>query len=361
MTTLYYRARDKDMNQGLTHSQSFQIDTQAPAATGTVSTTGGIKLTYSVTDPVPGSGVAGLHTIIQSSSGPMSGFTSSPSGTLTLNTTCSAVEFWGEDVAGNEQASHVKIADSLPPVFTAVPVIQTTHCTAAAGLSLGVTATDDCGVVSLTNDAPAQFPLGTTVVTWTAKDAAGNTTVVKQQVTTDLGDDPSCCPSGSHIIMGTSNNDTLTGTSGNDCIIGLGGQDIIKGMGGNDAISGGAGDDQIWGGDGNDWLSGGTGQDILWGDAGDDVCNGNDGDDIIHGGAGNDKLYGGQGQDKLYCEDGDDYADGGSGDDTIDGGSGNDYLRGGADHDNLSGGGGNDQCVQDGMDVLTGTCHAVSG
>ena len=360
-TTIYYRARDKDLNQGLTNSQSFKIDTQAPTATGTVSTTRGVKLTYAIADPVPGSGVAGVHTIVQGQNGPISGFTSSASGTLTLPTTCSAVEFWGEDVAGNEQTSHVKIADSVPPVFTAVPVIQTTHCTAAAGLVLGVTATDDCGVVSLTNNAPAKFPLGTTVVTWTAKDAAGNTTTSTQQVTTDLGDDPSCCPTGSKIIMGTPNNDTLTGTSGNDCIIGLGGQDVIKGLGGDDAISGGDGDDILWGGDGNDWISGGTGQDTIWGEAGADMCIGGDGDDIIHGGAGNDQLFGGQGQDKLWCEDGDDQADGGTGDDTIDGGSGNDYLKGGPDHDTLNGGGGNDQCVQDGQDTLTGTCHAVPG
>ena len=33
---------------------------------------------------------------------------------------------------------------------------------------------DDVGVYSITNDAPEVFPLGETIVTWTATDASGN-------------------------------------------------------------------------------------------------------------------------------------------------------------------------------------------
>jgi hypothetical protein len=39
------------------------------------------------------------------------------------------------------------------------------------------------GPVTLTNDAPAQFPIGTTVVTWTLTDAYGKTTTTTQKVT----------------------------------------------------------------------------------------------------------------------------------------------------------------------------------
>lgn len=48
------------------------------------------------------------------------------------------------------------------------------------------TATDNVAVISLTNDAPAQmlFPLGITLVAWTAKDAAGNTGIASPQKVT---------------------------------------------------------------------------------------------------------------------------------------------------------------------------------
>ena len=36
------------------------------------------------------------------------------------------------------------------------------------------TATDNCVTVTVTSDAPAVFPLGTTTVTFTAKDGSGN-------------------------------------------------------------------------------------------------------------------------------------------------------------------------------------------
>jgi Ca2+-binding RTX toxin-like protein/uncharacterized protein with LGFP repeats len=358
-TLLYYRAQDGEQNRSLVKSQPFKIDSVLPNTTAAVSTTAGVKLTYSATDASPGSGIAGVHIVSQSAGGPVETFNSNASGTVSLATSCSAVELWAEDVAGNLQTPHLAIKDSVPPKFTAVPTITTTHCTAAAGLALAVTATDDCGVAGLTSNAPAQFPLGTTTVTWTAKDAAGNTTTATQQVTTELGDDPSCCPSGSNVIMGTLGNDTLNGSSGADCILGLGGQDTINGLGGNDALSGGNGDDIISGGDGSDWLAGGTGQDTLRGDAGNDICNGNDGVDWIYGGIGNDRLSGGQGTDHLMCEAGDDYADGGIDDDDINGGIGNDYLIGGLNHDRLNGGGGTDSCVRDVEDTIT-VCTLVN-
>ncbi len=116
-------------------------------------------------------------------------------------------------------------------------------------------ATDSCGVL-VTNDAPAVFPLGTTVVTWTAIDPAGNVTTAMQRVTAILGDDVSCCPSGTNIIVGTNGHDVLHGTPGSDCILGLGGDDVITGAGGDDFISGGAGRDTIYSGTGNDVIFG---------------------------------------------------------------------------------------------------------
>ncbi|SHO65399.1 T9SS type A sorting domain-containing protein, partial [Algoriphagus zhangzhouensis] len=41
---------------------------------------------------------------------------------------------------------------------------------------------DNCGGVQVTNDAPAIFPLGLTIVNWRAEDAAGNVTSASQEV-----------------------------------------------------------------------------------------------------------------------------------------------------------------------------------
>jgi hypothetical protein len=223
--------------------------------------------------------------------------------------------------------------DTVPPVFTFVPPdITTSNC---GTITLGTPrAVDVCqsSAVTFTNNAPAKFTPGTTIVTWTARDAAGNTTTATQRVTLLLGDDPACCPAGTNIIVGTSNNDTLNGTAGSDCIIGKGGQDTINGLGGNDFISGGDGDDVISGGPGNDVIFGGSGQDTINGDADNDVIFGQDGDDTIHGGTGNDVIHGGggTGQDHLFGDDGDDQLFGEAGFDDLQGGNGNDAMIGGA-------------------------------
>ncbi|MET0595221.1 MAG: HYR domain-containing protein, partial [Polyangiaceae bacterium] len=288
-TTLYYRARDNAQNQEGTRSQEFKLDTQLPTTTGTVGTSGGVTLNYTATDPTPGSGVAGVHATVRDANGtPSTSFYPGTSGALTLATTCSAVEYWSQDVAGNQQSPHVIAGDTVAPTFLSVPAaVQSTKCTAAAGLSIGTaTASDNCGTVTVTNDAPATFPIGKTTVTWTARDAAGNTTTATQLVTTTLLDSASCCPAGTNVIMGTAGADTILGTAGNDCILGLGGNDTISSQGGNDYISGGPGNDTIAAGAGNDWVWAGDGNDTIDGSTGDDFINGGTGTNTCSGGAG---------------------------------------------------------------------------
>ncbi len=67
-------------------------------------------------------------------------------------------------------------------------------------VNLGVTATDNCAVLSLTSDAPACFPVGTTTVTWTATDVNGNTSTATQQVTRNPEIDVSICAGPTDII-----------------------------------------------------------------------------------------------------------------------------------------------------------------
>jgi hypothetical protein len=82
----------------------------------------------------------------------------------------------------------VNVVDNQPPSITCpAPVsafIDAGYCD-ATGITLGTPSTsDNCsGVISLSNDAPSEYPLGSTQVTWTATDAAGNTATCAQTVT----------------------------------------------------------------------------------------------------------------------------------------------------------------------------------
>src|SRR6185369_1769048 len=234
--------------------------------------------------------------------------------------------------------------DNVPPTFTFVPADVTTAVCGSFDIGTA-TASDPCGV-TVTNNAPAQFPPGTTLVTWSATDGAGNVATATQRVTVILTDNPACCPAGTNVIVGSGGNDILNGTSGSDCILGRGGQDTLNGLGGNDFLSGGDGDDVLNGGDGNDVVFGGPGQDQVNGGNGADTLFGDDGDDTLQGGIGDDRLSGGPGQDRLFGQDGNDLLNGDAGDDMLSGGNGNDNLVGGANNDRCDGGAGTNTFAQ---------------
>ena len=62
---------------------------------------------------------------------------------------------------------------------------------------------DNCGIASITNDAPAQFPVGITIVTWTVTDIHGNTSTSKQKITVIDKVDPSIVSCASpQIVIG---------------------------------------------------------------------------------------------------------------------------------------------------------------
>jgi Ca2+-binding RTX toxin-like protein len=239
------------------------------------------------------------------------------------------------------------------PQFEFVPAGIVTSTCGAVELGLA-RAKIQCGAtVTVTNNAPASFPVGVTNVVWTATASNGLTATAVQRVEVLLGDNPACCPAGYNVIVGTSNNNTLNGTAGNDCILGLGAQDTINGNGGNDLISGGNGNDVINGGNGNDVINGGTGQDQVNGDAGNDTLQGGDGDDVVSGGTGTDTLRGGQGQDTLRGNDDNDLLFGEIGDDTLEGGNGDDQLTGGP--------GGADSCNGGSGSNLFTMCESTPG
>lgn len=113
---------------------------------------------------------------------PASGSTFALGGT-TVN--CTAT-----DARGNGPASAsfvVNVFDLVPPEITA-PAAQTFEATAPltplTSADYGTaTATDAVGLDSITNDAPATFPLGATDITWTATDTSGNSSTAITTIT----------------------------------------------------------------------------------------------------------------------------------------------------------------------------------
>lgn len=93
-----------------------------------------------------------------------------------------------EDVAGftSSTAFTVNVLDQENPIIT-VPTDMTAECSSNIGtpvLLAAATASDNCDTNPvISNDAPAQFPLGKTVVAWMATDASGNSDTDTQNVT----------------------------------------------------------------------------------------------------------------------------------------------------------------------------------
>ncbi|MCL6582931.1 MAG: right-handed parallel beta-helix repeat-containing protein [bacterium] len=104
------------------------------------------------------------------------------------------VTFTATDKAGNVGSCQAKVSvvDTTAPVITNCPGNITVRAEGAAGTSAAseaiqaflneFAATDKVGV-SVSNDAPAIFPIGDTVVTFTAQDTAGNKTTCTATVT----------------------------------------------------------------------------------------------------------------------------------------------------------------------------------
>ncbi|MEO7305856.1 MAG: HYR domain-containing protein, partial [Ferruginibacter sp.] len=78
----------------------------------------------------------------------------------------------------------VTVSDNEDPVISAPPVLSCFEANNfGCSINLGASATDNCGVQSLTSNAPPCFPVGTTTVTWTATDIYGNSSTKTQAVT----------------------------------------------------------------------------------------------------------------------------------------------------------------------------------
>jgi hypothetical protein len=111
---------------------------------------------------------------------PASGLTFAK-GVTTVN--CSATD--GAGKTGTASFT-VTVNDTEQPTITCPAnktVVANSGCN-ATGVALGTAvASDNCPGVSVGNSAPGAFPIGSTIVTWTATDASGNTATCQQTVT----------------------------------------------------------------------------------------------------------------------------------------------------------------------------------
>ena len=105
---------------------------------------------------------------------------------IRLGTT--TVTWQATDPAGNEatpQQQQVTVVDTTPPGITCPADVDTIY---VARPALGTPSARDVAdpAPSITNDAPSNFALGTTTVTWTARDASGNDASCTQRVSLHL-------------------------------------------------------------------------------------------------------------------------------------------------------------------------------
>jgi len=269
------------------------------------------------------------------------------------------------DTSGNSASATqtVTIVDTTSPSITA-PGSITMEATSSDSniVTLGNPVSSDLvDIPSISNNAPNLFPLGETIVTWTAIDTSGNISQATQTVTivdttspelimpedimigafslekqveigeaqandlagsiiTIINDAPNSFPLGDTVVTWNVSDEFGNSASSEQVIsvqpcgkslsyynqiFGTPAADTIVGTDVADLIFAFAGDDMIFGGEGNDCIIGGDGDDLIFGNAGGDHLVGGEGNDILKGFSGDDKLTGGTGTDVL--DGGDDY------------------------------------------------------
>jgi gliding motility-associated-like protein len=173
-TTVTYTATDASNNQATCSFTVTVLDNTGPFVASLPTVTG--QCNAVVTAPV----------VVDNCTGSVTGTTSDPlvysnQGTYFVNWTFT-------DANGNTSTAVqvVIVQDNTDPIITApapLTVSANASCT-ATGLTLGTpTTSDNCSAVTVTNNAPAVYPIGTTIVTWTATDAVGNTSTASQIIT----------------------------------------------------------------------------------------------------------------------------------------------------------------------------------
>lgn len=161
---------------------SYVCLSEVPAADPSQATRGDVfDENGNLLPPAPPSDNCGVPVVTVSETSSGAGSASSPR--IILRT------FTATDASNNSASDTqtITVIDDTVPTISA-PAAVTANADAgscaATGVALGTpTTADNCTVASVTNDAPASFPVGTTTITWTVTDGGGNTATATQLVT----------------------------------------------------------------------------------------------------------------------------------------------------------------------------------
>ena len=136
-------------------------------------------------------------------------FCAPPGGTFPIGTTpiiCTATDDFGNSAI---DSFDINVVDTTAPVLTVPADVVGFEATGALTVvpigSASATDVADSNV-TITNDAPANFPLGDTVVTWTATDDSGNSVLDTQTINVVDTTAP--------VLSGMPGDDTVEATSG---------------------------------------------------------------------------------------------------------------------------------------------------
>lgn len=180
ITVVSYTAGDA---HGNTNTASFTVtvnDTQKPAIVGMPS-----NITVG-TDPLACNATVTWTEPTTTDNCPGATIPASLMNGALFVTGTSTVSYTATDAHGNTttESFTVTVNDNEKPTITPPADIIINDVCSAVPVTLGdATTFDNCGVQGVTNDAPALFPVGTTVVTYTVTDVNGNTNTATQTVT----------------------------------------------------------------------------------------------------------------------------------------------------------------------------------
>jgi hypothetical protein len=193
MTTVTCNAHDASGNAATPKSFTVTVSDTTPPVISNLPGTAG-TLSVEANSPSGSSPSYTLPTAVDAVAGPVPVTCVPPPGTLlsigTHTVTCSASD--NATPANTSTATFtIDIVDTTPPVLTVpAPITVSTTGTSvpastpAIAAFLGSAVAHDIAdpAPTVTNNAPATFPLGTTTVTFTAKDASGNTSAASAAV-----------------------------------------------------------------------------------------------------------------------------------------------------------------------------------